>query len=166
VLPYSQFIAFKNESPIIKHIYIYIYIARSCTPKAQSIRCKQMLIRALTLIMHTHTQRYLIWPSSLYWILHAIFYSLFSSWEQKLWLAFRGARQEDQKVVRKRRVFSPSQGTAHATLSCMLPSFSRSAPSIFHHQPSTLFLAFPFSGGGWQWRWMPTAGTERAGIPL
>jgi len=51
--------------------------------------------------------------------------------------------------MRKSRVFSPSQGTAHATPIYMLPSLS--LPLHLPASAISFLLAFPFSGGGWQW---------------
>lgn len=87
-----------------------------------------------------------------------------SLWEQKLWLAFR-CTTPDRKAIgeKKAPLFSLSRHSTRHTH--MLPSLS--LPSIL--LPTITPISFLlFSGGGWQWRWMPTACgcVHCAGIPL
>ena len=73
---------------------------------------------------------------------------MFSLWEQKLWPAFRCATHAASKGDGKSRLFSPSQGTAHAILICSHPFLSPPSPTISHR----LSLALPFF-----WWWMAMA---------
>ena len=73
---------------------------------------------------------------------------MFSLWEQKLWPAFRCATHAGSKGDGKSRLFSPSQGTAHAILICSHPFLSPPSPTISHR----LSLALLFF-----WWWMAMA---------
>ena len=124
-------------------LWMYRYLLqRPHSPKMSLTICKQLRSRALIM----HPLRYLIWPSQLHSILHNfLFCVLFVG--TKAMASFQ-VHNAGSKGDGKSRLFSPSQGTAHAILICSHPFLSPPSPTISHR----LSLALPFF-----WWWMAMA---------
>ena len=124
-------------------VWMYRYLLqRPHSPKMSLTICKQLRSRALIM----HPLRYLIWPSQLHSILHNfLFCVLFVG--TKAMASFQ-VHNAGSKGDGKSRLFSPSQGTAHAILICSHPFLSPPSPTISHR----LSLALLFF-----WWWMAMA---------